>query len=392
MKIGLLATSISRQAGGLLWTLRSLAQGLSDGGCRISVFAGEDNDTKTDLRHWRALDVTTVPRRGPAFFGYMPDLYSELCAAQLDLLHTQGLWMYPTIAALQLHKKQKRPLVISPQGMLDGWALRNSAWKKRVAGLCYENAHLRAAACMHALCPSEYESIRAYGLRNPIAIIPNAVDLPEEGHEPSEPNWADLVPSDAQVLLFLGRIHPKKGLCNLVRAWAKVRLEWPSAAERWQLIIAGWEQGGHQQKLEQLSATLGLHESVHFVGPQFDERKAASLHRADAFILPSFSEGLPIAVLEAWSYRLPVLQTPQCNLPEGFAAKAAIEMAPEAASIAAALKKLFDMPELERRAMGEKGRRLVEEQFTWPVVAASMRSVYEWVLCRGPMPACIASN
>src|SRR5207248_9590238 len=126
-----------------------------------------------------------------------------------------------------------------------------------------------------------------------------------------------------------------------------------------------------------------------FTRPAPPKLYTLSLHDA----LPiSFSEGLPIAVLEAWSYRLPVLQTSQCNLPEGFAAKAAIEMAPEAASIAAALKKLFDMPELERRAMGEKGRRLVEEQFTWPVVAASMRSVYEWVLCRGPMPACVASN
>ena len=148
--------------------------------------------------------------------------------------------------------------------------------------------------------------MRNYGLQNPIAIIPNAVDLPREGHEAGEPNWADVVPADAKVLMFLGRIHPKKGLSNLMRAWAEVRRESPSAAERWQLVIAGWEQGGHQQELERLSAILGLQASVHFVGPQFDEGKAATLNRADAFILPSFSEGLPVAVLEAWSYRLPV--------------------------------------------------------------------------------------
>lgn len=392
MKIGVLTMSISRQSGGLLWAVRSLALSLTEAGSCVKIFAGKDRDTEADLPYWDGLQVVTMSRYGPSSFGYMPALRSALRDADLDLLHTHGLWMYPSVAALGFHRKNKRPLVISPHGMLDPWALSNSAWKKRLATLCYERAHLQAAACLHALSQSEYESIRAYGLTNPVAIVPSGVDLPGLNTNQPEAKWGSNLPIDSRVLLFMSRIHHKKGLGNVLPAFAQVRRESPSAAKRWHLVIAGWEQGGHEEELKQLTAILGLRDCVHFVGPQFDEAKAASLVRADAFILPSFSEGLPIVVLEAWSYQLPVLMTAQCNLPEGFAAKAAIEIAPEAANISAALNQLFEMTELERRTMGGRGRKLVEECFAWPTVAASMRSVYSWVLGNGPMPACINRN
>jgi poly(glycerol-phosphate) alpha-glucosyltransferase len=386
MRIGLLTMSISREGGGAMWAVRSLARSLTRAGCHVHVFSGEDTFTQADLRHWRGVKVKTMTRYGPSFFGYMPALYSALRDAELDLLHTHGLWMYPSIAALRWQRKNERPLVISPHGMLDPWALRNSAWKKRLAAILYENAHLQTAACLHALCLSEYEAVRGYGLRNPVAVIPNGVDLPDGCHNPLSPDWAASLPADSRVLLFLSRIHPKKGLINLLKAFAHVKRGSASAAQPWQLVIAGWDEGGHQKELERLSGTLGLGESIHFVGPQFDQRKAASLSRADAFILPSLSEGLPMAVLEAWSYRVPVLMTPQCNLPEGFATKAAIEMGSEVMNISVALDKLFNMTELERRTMGDRGRKLVEDRFTWPMVAASMRTVYSWILGQEAKP------
>jgi len=393
VNVGILTTSISRQSGGLLWAVRSLALNLSEAGCRVKIFAGKDSDTESDLQHWKALDVTVITRRPPKFFGYMPTIVSALHDAELDLLHTHGLWMYPSVAALRWQGKGRRPCVISPHGMLDPWALGNSAWKKRLAGWLYENTHLRRAACLHALCAAEYRAIRDYGLDNPVAVIPNGVDLPDLSIVRPQPEWAADLPTDSRVLLFLSRIHPKKGLTNLLHAWARVRRQVTPAAEPWwRLVIAGWDQGGHQAQLERLVEELGLDSSVHFVGPQFDAQKAASLARADAFVLPSLSEGLPMAVLEAWSYRLPVLMTPQCNLPEGFEAEAAIESAPEADSVADGLRKLFELSEAERLAMGEQGRRLVEQRFTWPTVAARMCAVYAWVLGRGPQPECVVSD
>ena len=122
---------------------------------------------------------------GPRAFGYAPELSRALDAARLDLVHTHGLWMYPSVAAAwRWATRWKRPLVVSPHGMLEPWAVRNSAWKKRIAGWLFENRHLRRAACLHALNDAEYEAIRAYGLTNPVAVIPNGVDLPEPGGSP----------------------------------------------------------------------------------------------------------------------------------------------------------------------------------------------------------------
>jgi poly(glycerol-phosphate) alpha-glucosyltransferase len=271
--------------------------------------------------------------------------------------------------------------------MLDPWVVRNAQWKKRLAGWLYENAHLRGAACLHALCEAEAEAIRAYGLRNPICIIPNGIDPPAA--TPAEPSpWQANLPDDAKVLFYLGRLHPKKGLPHLLRAWAAVHLAHQNAAA-WHLVIAGWDQGGHETELKAQAELLGLATRVHFVGPQFNAAKHASYHRADAFILPSFSEGLPMTVLEAWSYGLPVLMTPQCNLPEGFQADAALRIDPDPERIAQGLTTLFALPDHERTAMGERGRALVAQRFTWPGIAQQMLSVYQWVLGQGERPECV---
>lgn len=138
----------------------------------------------------------------------------RLESGRLSLLHIHGLWMYPSVACMQW-SRGKRPYLVSPHGMLDGWALRNSAWKKILAARLYENRHLRGAACLNALNESEAASIRAYGLRNPVCIVPNGVDLPDQ---------RPTLGGGEKVCLFLGRLHPKKGLPALLSAWAKIRV------------------------------------------------------------------------------------------------------------------------------------------------------------------------
>jgi poly(glycerol-phosphate) alpha-glucosyltransferase len=157
----------------------------------------------------------------------------------------------------------------------------------------------------------------------------------------------------------------------------------------WRLIIAGWDQLGHQAELQALAAEPHSDSRIEFVGPQFGEAKSALFRKASAFILPSLSEGLPMSVLEAWSWRLPVLMTTNCNLPEGSKAGAAIMMEPDMEDISKALAELFSMDRIEREAMGARGRRLVEEKFQWARVAEQMTQVYDWVLGRGPRPACV---
>jgi poly(glycerol-phosphate) alpha-glucosyltransferase len=306
----------------------------------------------------------------------------------LDLVHTHGLWAFPSVAALRWAAQWRKPLVVSPHGMLDPWAVRHSAWKKRIAGWLFESRHLRGAACLHALNDAEYHAIRAFGLANPVAIIPNGVDLPEPEASPARPVWVAGV-GNRRTLLYLGRLHPKKGLTNLLHAWARVQREATAVARSWCLVIAGWDQGGHETELQRLVETVQLGDTVLFVGPQFDAQKTATLSWADAFILPSLSEGLPMAVLEAWAHRLPVLMTRQCKLPEGFAAGAAMEIAPDADEMARTLAAFLNLPEQVRVAMGERGRQLVKERFAWDDIASQMVDVYRWLAAGGERPTCV---
>jgi glycosyltransferase involved in cell wall biosynthesis len=161
------------------------------------------------------------------------------------------------------------------------------------------------------------------------------------------------------------------------------------AAQDWAVVIAGWDQGGHQRELQDLVEELSLERFVVFVGPQLREAKAASYALAEAFILPSVSEGLPMAALEAWSHGLPVLMTEACNLPEGAAAGAALQIEPHVAGIAQGLSQLFAMSDAERSEMGARALTLAAERFSWPSIAAQMKEVYEWVGGLGAAPSTV---
>jgi poly(glycerol-phosphate) alpha-glucosyltransferase len=132
-----------------------------------------------------------------------------------------------------------------------------------------------------------------------------------------------------------------------------------------------------------------LTDSVRLLGPLFSVEKNAAYHACDAFVLPSLSEGLPMTVLEAWAYAKPVLMTPECNLPEGFAAGAALQIGTSPEDIASSLKQLIEMRDDDRRAMGNRGRNLVTRTFSWPRIGEQMLSVYEWMLGGGPVPEVI---
>jgi poly(glycerol-phosphate) alpha-glucosyltransferase len=278
-------------------------------------------------------------------------------------------------------------LIYSAHGMLDPWAVRNSKWKKRLVGSLWEDKSHRSASCFHVNSTIEYLTLRSYGLRNPVAIIPNGVDLPDPSMLEPAPWSADI--TGHKVLLYLGRLHPKKNLPALLAAWRSVRDRRATGASEWLLVIAGWDQNSHEAQLRQQARDVAIEESVHFVGPLFGVAKTGAYQHAEAFVLPSLSEGLPMVILEAWAYGKPVVMTPDCNLPEGFAARAALSTGKTAESIAETLRELFGMDEAERKQMGERGTSLVSKKFTWPRIAEEMKQVCEWAVEGGTPPSCI---
>lgn len=383
MKICVLS-GITRNAGGLFYAVSSLYKGLTQQGVVVSVVGRADVSLQRDLKTWGPVPVLSYKAYGP--LGSSIKLRRLLKNSDAELVHQHGLWMDDQWAALQWQKQTRKPVLISSHGMLDPWAVKNSAWKKKLIGRLFANESLCKAFCIHALCRSEAGSIRAYGQKNPIAVIPNGIDLPELQEFISLP-WHGKIENGRKVLLYLGRLHPKKGLPYLLTAWKQAKEK--TNDDDWTLAIAGWGQGGHEDELREQVAALVLEGQVVFLGSQFGEAKAACYHHADAFVLPSFSEGLPMVVLEAWAHGLPVLMTPQCNIPEGFAADAAFKIEPNCNDIAAGLLALFSMNDAERIQMGQRGLELVKEKFTWTKVAADMHAVYQWVLGGGQAPDCV---
>jgi poly(glycerol-phosphate) alpha-glucosyltransferase len=365
--------------GGIFDAMRNLTIAIAaDKRYLPQVFSARDAYSSSDAALWNNIKTRTFKVRGPRTFGYAPGLAAALETSDAEILHVHGIWMYPSVVALRW-SNGRRPYVVSLHGLLRPWALRNSRWKKQIAAMLYENLHLRRAACLHALNVAEAEAFREYGLKNPICIIPNGTNLRHDAIRPEL--------RQGRSILYLGRFHPSKGLRNLMEAWRAVCKE--AEAAGWRLTLAGWDQNHHRAELEQLADQLQIRSSVTFLGPQFDADKDHCLAAASAFILPSLSEGLPISILEAWSWQIPVLMTYQCNLPEGAKAGAAIMMDPEADSIAAALRCLFSMTDADRDAMGMNGRSLVEKRFQWQRVGETMTQVYDWILGRGPRPDCV---
>ncbi len=403
MRILVVMDSVSRAGGGLFDAERCLHRATGGLGVKTSVVALKDPFTAKDLSSWHPLPVETFVAVGGSSLGFSPALRQHVLRQPADLVYRVGLWRLPSAYAYEWSRKNSRPEIIAPHGMLDPWALRHSRWKKIMARLVFEGAPLKKAACIRSLCRSEAHSVRLYGLKNPVCVIPNGVELPRESGDHDQR-------SGRNVLLFLGRLHPKKGLNHALRAWKTFcsQLEGRDKQEEWQFVIAGWDQCGHEAELKALCQEIGLSAasipidqflagttdsdapvSVVFVGPTFGAQKDQLLRAASAFILPSFSEGLPMSVLEAWAYRLPVLMTDHCNLPEGFAAGAAVRIGTDVESITDGLHEMISATNSQRQLMGDRGRALVERHFTWPQVAAQMKEVYDWVLGGGAKPSCV---
>ncbi|MBL8552328.1 MAG: glycosyltransferase [Hyphomonadaceae bacterium] len=382
MRIGVLTGSVSRHGAGVFEALRGVSIAVSKiPGVDVEVFGIEDDATEADRALWGGLPVHTAAARGPRAFGYTPGLYESMRAADLDLLHICCMWMYPTLLSLRWMRETGKPVVVSAQGFLDPWAFSNKRWMKEIAAALYERRHLDQAAALHAVADSEMRSLRAFGLKNPIAVIPNGVNPP--GNAPAgPPPWSDRT---GKTLLFLGRVHAKKNIIPLIEAWAQVSRE-ERASDPWQLAIAGWDQAGYEAQCKAVIDATGA-PRVHFIGPQHGLAKHNAFKSATAFVLPSLSEGLPLAVLEAWSYGLPVVMTPECNIPEGAHAGAAIEIGTSAAAITPGLKRLFRMSDAELAQMSGNALRLVEERFTWTQIGADMHTLYRWLINGAPPPS-----
>lgn len=362
-RIGLLTPWASRAGGGVFEAVAAQVEILCGMGATPVVIAPGGPGDAADRHRLESAELHTPPRRGPALIGYCPGLVKALRDARLDLLHLHGIWQYCSRAAGHWAISTGRPYLISPHGMLAPWILSRGRWKKTLARVGYERVSWATAHAFHALTACEAGDIaQATGrAASDCTIIPN----------PAPPSSARSGRMPGPEVVYIGRIHPKKNLTALVDGWIASRHGLPADAR---LTIAGWGDRRDVLALEQRLAPVAG--SIRFIGPVFGQAKQDLIESARFVVLPSFSEGLPMAILEAWAAGAPTLMTPECNLPEGFATGAAIECGYVATDIAVALGEALAMSDVTWAARSRASSELATGTFSHERISRNWAELY----------------
>jgi glycosyltransferase involved in cell wall biosynthesis len=351
-----LARELSRQ-GHKVFTLATDARCQSEQQVPVSV------DTV-----WEGVQVRYCKKYGPTPPFWSPELKRQvrLRAAAYEMALIRSCWIYVGVAASRECRKAGLPYLAYPEGSLDPWTLRYSRFKKRLWWRLRERSYFQGAAAIIALTRAEREHIRNMGLTNRIEVIPNGINLSDLEvalpRQEIEAQWGEL--KGKRWLLFLGRLHPKKGLDLLLPAFAQIAREFPDHV----LVIAGPDEGGYAKSVEKMVADLNLAERVLLTGPVYGPTKIGLLKLAKVFVLTSYSEGQPMAVLEALGCGTPALLTEPCNVPEVAEAGAGLVVPLSVEAISRSLEEIL-RDEGARREMGRNGCTLVTSRFTWDKVA-----------------------
>lgn len=282
-----------------------------------------------------------------------------------DFVHVHALWAPALHRFVRRLQKRRIPYAVSPHGMLTPWALNHRKWKKLLALWLYQKRDLAKAAFLHATAQTEVDDIRRLGLSNPVAIAPLGIEVPESSDRPA---------TRGKTILYLGRLQRKKGILNLVEAWAEVR------RAHWRIVVAGPDQEGYLAEVKALAAKLGVLQDFDFPGPVFGEEKSRLYREAAFFVLPSFSENFGSVVIEALAEGTPVVTTKGTPWQELEESDSGLWIDTGTQALAAALTRMMDFPQERLAAMGERGRDLVREKYSWPAAAKTLLAAYKSAL------------
>lgn len=389
MSILHLTPAVSRLGGGVWEYLRDLTRAQAQAGLRPKLLGVRDAFSVQDCKDIAWAPVLAGRRLGPRSLSFSPELGRVLSAEgrRAQVIHAHGgLRMWPNVQARQTARKLRRPFLLSTHGMLYPHLLEKSPGRKRLLGWLFDNANLESADCIHATCMQELEHLRAYGLGNPIAVIPPGVDGPSY-----DSDLPSLIQDDAahRTALFLGIMQPKKGLLRLAESWAEAT----QTARDWHLLIAGPDDYGHrpavEAALEKSFAATGRswRAFVTFIGPVYGREKIELLQRCELFILPTDWENFGIVVGEALASARPVITsrtTPWQGLVDH---SCGWWIEPTSEALTQTLHQALAMPRLTLKAMGQRGRAWVKAEFDWARVAHKTAELYQWVCGQAPIPA-----
>jgi len=386
VRVGHLVPYLGRARGGPVMSVRTLADGLVRKGCRITVAGVEQPDDGPRATFDERVGVMVSDRSLGGMFRWCPSLSRALSERGFDVVHSHGLWTYVSIVASRVAARRNIPHVLAPCGMLQEKALRRSSWKKRICRWTFQDKVLKGAACLHVKSDAEYEGVRGFGLTNPVAVIPNPVAFPADLDEvdPDVFRRRYVALQGKKILLYLGRLHPVKGLARLVEAWASL---WPRERD-WHLVLAGPDEDGYKASLVSQIESCGCQASITFTGPLNDEEKWTAYRAADLFVMPSDFENFGCAIVEAMMAGVPVVTTTGTPWKALRDQECGWWVDPSTYVLAEALAQAMAMPSPHLHEKGETCRQLVKG-LDPAQVAEHWLEVYRWLLGRGERPGCV---
>ena len=391
MKVLIVIPSIGSIYGGPSQTVKGLAQALGKLNLDVDIVTTNANGSATldvPLQTWITEESYRIQYF--SYWGWGDYKMSWSLSRWLfqhvnsyDLVHTNAVFSLPNLPAYWACQLHKVPYVITPHGMLESWAMSYKAWKKHFFYTLFEKSALQKAGAIQIIGFPEADSVKSLGIGTPLVFVPNGIHRQDFEKLPDPEVFYQQFPETRgkNLILFLGRVDPKKGLDLLATAFAQVLVQFP----RSHLVIAGPDNIGFLPKAQAFFAESNCLDAVTFTGMLTGSLKYAALAAANVYVAPSYSEGFSMSVLEGMASGLPCTITTGCNFPEAAAARAAYVVNVNAAEIALTLTECLNDPQ-QAKETGDRARKFIFEKYTWERIAIEMLEVYTAIVNKTTTP------
>lgn len=370
MKVLSFVTSLELSHGGPSRSVPLQAKGLAEAGVDITLMTPRSEDMNILALEGSAVKLKVL---SPSFS--KKEIAKYLADERFDLIQIQSMWDLPYHKVMVEARRRGIPYIVTPRGMLEPWSLSQKAWKKKLAWWLYQRNDVQKSACIFTTARMEAGHVGNLGITTRKAVIPNGIET-------------DAYPCKASVdivkkqVLFLGRVHIKKGIEILFDAWKRIHPDYSD----WQLLVVGNGEAGYIHSLEGKIEALGLKDSIKILPPAFENEKIHLYQESALFCLPSYSENFGMAIAEAMSCGTPVITTTNCpwNILNDTRTGWCIDLSVD--NLEYALREALSINPTELYDMGQKASKLIYDNFDYRSVTRKTLCLYEWLLGGGEKP------
>ena len=364
MKVLIFVTSISLRDGGPSRSVPVMSKGLSEAGVDVTLMTFHNEDMNTHI-----LDRSNVRLKVLALNNYKHEVKEFMMSEKFDIIHLQSVWDLPYHYIAKFARKLNIPYIITPRGMFEPWSLAQKKWKKKLAWWLYQGEDVRKAACVYTTAEMEAQHIHDLGVKTPTAVIPNGIEIDGYPCRKSAENVKKQV-------LFLSRIHEKKGIEFLIDAFARLKDDLAG----WTLKIVGNGEEEYIVGLKKMVAEMQLQGIIQILPPVFGEAKVQLYQESSLFCLPSYSENFGMVIAEAMSCGVPVITTTNCpweflnETKTGWCIDLSVE------NLEKSLREAMSLPAEELFDIGQRASKLIAERFDYRPVAKKTKQLYEKII------------